>query len=324
MLLKQFTDATPATRTLTDYKYSVVIPVFNSESTLTRVLQRVEGVFANNGCNYEIIAVNDGSTDSSWRLLKKAAAANKRIIAIDLVKNYGQHIAIFCGLTKCSGDYILTIDDDLQNPPEEMLKLINCALEEDVDLVCAKFLNKKHPFFRRMGSGIISALNERLFAKPKYFAISNFRLMSSSLVKRICGHRTAFPYITGLALKYAGTMRNVSVEHHERLAGTSQYTPLRIATLVLTILFSYSSFPLKLVCTIGVGVSFFSFVLACGLVFKTLLFKSAVPGWTSIVVLMSFFNGMLMLMLGMLGEYVVRILNTISTAQCYEIRDIAK
>jgi len=310
---------------ISDFRYSVVIPVFDAETTIAEVIRRTSAVFESRQCSYEIVCVNDGSSDDSWSVLREQARNNRNVVAIDLIKNYGQHPAMFCGLKHSTGDFVVTIDGDLQNPPEEIFKLVDKALE-GYDLVFGQFKQKKHSFVRRLGSRVIGLLNEKIFGKPKDLKVTNYRLMSRSLVNRMCRYRTAFPYLNGLALKFSGPRlrANVMVEHCERQSGKSAYTPRRIAQLVLTILFNYSSYPLALVSVLGLTVSLLSFALGVFLICKRLLIGAMVPGWTSIVVIMSFFNGILTLLLGMLGEYVIRILNTVSDNSCYEIGEVCK
>ena len=309
-----------------DFKYSVIMTAYNEDQSVREALKRTAAAFEAWDCPYEIIIVDDGSTDRSWEIMEEEARLNPKITAISLVRNYGQHPAMFCALKHSTGDFVMTIDADLQNPPEEMIKLMKRAVQGNCDLIFGRFVKKRHSLVRRMGSRVIGLLNEKIFGKPKDLKITNFRLMSRDLVTRMCGYRTAFPYINGLALKFSSPSRraNVLVEHCERKAGKSAYTPARIARLVFTILFNYSSYPLVLVSTIGFIVAFASFLLGVALIVKRLIVQDMVPGWTSLFVLMSFFNGIVTLLLGMLGEYVIRILNTVSYTACYEVRGICK
>jgi glycosyltransferase involved in cell wall biosynthesis len=300
--------------------YAAVIPVYNSVAVIGETLCRTEETFQRYGLDYKIIAVNDGSTDASWLILQTLAAHNPRIIAINLVRNYGQHAALMCGLQHSNADYVITLDDDLQNPPEEMIRLIEKAAE-GFDLVCGRYHQKKHAFYRRVGSKLVNAVNERVFAKPPDFSLTNYRLLRRSLVERICAYRTPFPYINGLAVNLAGSMANVGIDHRERKSGKSTYTMGKILKLVCTILFNYSSFPLRFVCAAGLLVSVLSFIFAALMVARALLLGVNVPGWTSIVVAMSFYGGFQVLMLGMLGEYVIRILGTTADQRCYHIKE---
>jgi|AGTN01.2.fsa_nt_gi Glycosyltransferases involved in cell wall biogenesis len=314
-------DATTADRESAQVYISAVIPVYNSVRSIGETIRRTAEVLEKLGVTYEIIAVNDGSPDGSWAVLEEEARRNPNVVAINLVKNYGQHPALFCGLVQSRGKFVVTLDDDLQNPPEEIVHLIEKG-EEGYDLVCGKYRKKGHELYRRWGSKLISLVNEKIFSKPRDFSLTNFRLMERKLVYRICQYRTAYPYVNGLAVMFSGRMANVVVEHHDRTIGQSNYSLGRILKLVLTILFNYSPYPLRFVCGIGLGVSAVSFFLGIFYLLKGILLGSAVHGWTTLVTLLAFFNGFLTLMVGMLGEYTIRILNTTADHRSYHIREI--
>jgi glycosyltransferase involved in cell wall biosynthesis len=269
----------------------------------------------------EIILVNDGSTDGSWAVLQSCARRHRNVRAIDLLKNYGQHSAILCGLRESSGEYVIIMDDDLQNPPEEIPKLIAKA-NEGHDLVFGRFRKKRHALYRRWGSILVGLVNRFIFRKPKGLVLSNFRILHRSVVGRVCAYRSIQPYIPGLSLLYATRPANVLVDHHERPVGSSNYNLVRITRLMMRILFAYSAFPLRLVATLGLLVSVFSFLLGTFYLVRPLFREVAVQGWTTLVVLLAFFNGITLLMLGMLGEYVVRVLNQTSGSSQYEVRAV--
>jgi glycosyltransferase involved in cell wall biosynthesis len=302
--------------------FSVVVPVFNSEGSVGEVVERTLAVFAGRGLQVEMILVNDGSTDGSWAIIESWAERDDRIQAVDLLKNYGQHTALLCGLRKSTGDYAVVLDDDLQNPPEEIPRLIRKA-QEGHDLVFGQFREKKHALYRRWGSLLVSAINRRIFRKPEGLVASNFKLLHRTVVDRICSHQSIQPYITGLALMYAANPANVAVDHHERPVGSSTYNLVRITRLVMRILFAYSAFPLRMVAVLGMAVSLFAFLLGTFYLLQPFFREVAVPGWTTLVVLLSFFNGITLMMLGMLGEYVVRVLNQTSGSSQYEVRKVA-
>ena len=251
-------------------KYSVVIPVYNSADIVAETVDRVAGFFNDSGLDYEMVLVNDGSCDNSWDIILGKTKENPHIIAINFLKNYGQHTANFCGFKESTGDYVITLDDDLQNPPEEIIHLIKKAEEENYDLVIGQFEKKRHPFYRRLGSYLIGKLNARIFGKPKDLILTNFRMMRREVVDRLCAYNTNFPYITGLALWFSSNPANVLVRHEERRTGSSNYNLLRIVKLVFLILFNYSSYPLRLLGGIGIVVSFLSLVLGMFYILKGL------------------------------------------------------
>jgi len=301
-------------------KYSVVIPVYNSGAIVGETIDRTVAFFEGRGWDYEIIAVNDGSRDGSWEVLREKAGRNRRIMAVNLLRNYGQHTAVFCGLQKSTGDYVITLDDDLQNPPEEIAHLVE-KVKDGHDVVFGRFREKKHLGYRRAGSRMIGLINRRIFHQPRDLVVSNFRIIRRDVVDRIRAYRSRYPYINGLALMFSADPANVLVEHEERRVGKSTYSPFKIAELCMRILFNYSAFPLRFVCLLGVGIAVVSFLLGAFYFFKALFVGTRVPGWTTTIVLLSFFNGVSLLILSMLGEYSIRLLTQTSSADLYHVRE---
>lgn len=304
-------------------KYSVVIPVYNSSSIVGRVIEQTVEFFEKHQWDHEIILVNDGSWDRSWDVISEKASLYSQVIAINLMRNYGQHTAVYCGFKYSSGDYVITIDDDLQNPPEEIIHLIE-KIKDGHDVVFGRFKQKMHAGVRKTGSYIIRLINNKLFDCPSGIVPTNFRLIRRDVVDRILQYRTAYPYITGLVLMFSNNPGNVWVEHQERLDGKSNYNLYRILSLVARILFNYSVLPLRFVSTAGFIVSFISFFVGVFLVVNKLLDNVVVEGWTGLMVMLAFFNGVIILILGMLGEYTVRILQQISSDKNYHVKDIVR
>lgn len=304
-----------------NYKYSVVIPVYNSAPLVGRTIEQTVAFFEKQGWDYELILVNDGSTDDSWRVLHEKAQGNPRVVAIDLLRNYGQHSAVFCGLQRSRGDFAITMDDDLQNPPEEIIHLVHKILE-GYDVVFGRFRSKQHAGYRRLGSRLIALVNRRIFYQPRDLVLSNFRILRRDVVQRMCDYQTSYPYIPGLALMFSSLRANVWVEHHPRPVGKSNYTLFRIAALVTRILFNYSAFPLRLVSTLGFIVSGVSFLLGVYYLARAFLVGINVPGWTTLIVLLAFFNGVNIIIMSMLGEYIIRLVNQVSSSKSYHIKQI--
>ena len=302
----------------TSFTYSVVIPVFNSEAIVGDTIDRVIEVFTGAGLRFELILVNDGSSDRSWDVISERAARLTGVVALDLLKNYGQHYANLAGITQSTGDFVITMDDDLQNPPDQALLLIDKAMAGH-EVVFGEFEQKAAHGVRRIGSRLIGTMNSRIFGKPADLVVSNFRIMRRDVVDRIIGSRTAYPYITGQALMFSGDRANVLVRHDPRPVGKSNYSLVRIMRLVLTILFSYSSWPLRAAAVLGFAISGLSFLLGGVLVVRALVRDTVFPGWTSIMVLVSLFAGFIIALLSMIGEYVVRTLQTVSTEETFHV-----
>ncbi len=298
----------------TRFRYSVVIPVFNSEGIVADTVDQVVATFTQAGLDHEVILVNDGSGDGSWEVIAEKARTTPNVVALDLLRNYGQHHANLVGFKEATGDFVITMDDDLQNPPDQALLLIDEAMRGR-DVVFGEFAQKQAAGYRQLGSRLITMVNRRIFGQPPDLAVSNFRIIRRDVVDRICHSRTAYPYITGQALIYSRNRANVTVRHEPRRVGRSNYSLLRILKLVLTILFSYSSFPLRFAAGIGFGLSVLALALGGVYLLMGLLGATQVQGWTTIVVLLSVFNAFTFGMLSMIGEYVVRTLNTVSAGE---------
>jgi glycosyltransferase involved in cell wall biosynthesis len=303
-----------------EYTYSVVVPVFNSVAVVGTTIDRIVEVFEQAGLRYQVVLVNDGSKDGSWEVIAERARTSKHVVALNLLRNYGQHHANLAGLRESTGDYVITMDDDLQNPPDQVLPLIDTALRGH-DVVFGRFDRKQAPGYRRLGSKLIGLVNRRVFLQPPGLTVSNFRILRRDVVERICESRTAHPYITGQALMYSHRPADVLVRHDPRPVGTSNYGLRRILTLVLTILFSYSLFPLRAAALVGFIVAFGSFLLGGFYLVRSLFVETQVPGWTTIAVLLSILNGVVITLLSMLGEYVVRTLNAVSALSTYHVTE---
>jgi glycosyltransferase involved in cell wall biosynthesis len=302
------------------FTYSVVVPVFNSVGVVATTIDRIIEVFEDAGLRYQIVLVNDGSRDGSWDVIAERARTSPQVVALNLLRNYGQHHANLAGMRESTGDYVITMDDDLQNPPDQALLLIQQAMRGH-DVVFGRFEQKQAVGYRRLGSKLISLINRRVFGQPPGLAVSNFRILRRDVVERICGSRTAHPYITGQALMYSNNVADVVVRHDPRPVGTSNYGMRRIMSLVLAILFSYSVFPLRAAAGAGFVVAFGSFLLGAFYLVRSLFVQSHVEGWTTIAVLLAVLNGVVIMLLSMLGEYVVRTLNAVSAVNTYHVTE---
>ncbi|MEZ6097931.1 MAG: glycosyltransferase family 2 protein [Pirellulaceae bacterium] len=311
--------ATPERLGPRDAKYSVVIPVYRSAPMLPTLIERLEQFFLHHRLKYEIVLVNDGSPDNSWEVLEQLNRQHQNLVIVDLLRNYGQHSAVFCGLQTATGDFVITMDDDLQNPPEEMSALIRKA-DEGHDVVFGKFHQKIHSPVRRAGSKLIGWLNYKLFNKPRELTLTNYRIIRREVVDAVCSFHTTFPYIPGLLLMCGKTFANAPVAHHARAVGDSNYNWRVIARLVWRIVFNYSAFPLRLLCTIGGITAAGSFVLGMYYLIRSFFVASATPGWPTLVVMLSFYHGITLMILAAVSEYLVRVVNDVSGRKAYRIR----
>ncbi len=303
-------------------KYSVVVPVYNSEKTLQELYSRVCKVFDENlQYEFELILVDDSSKDNSFRIMEQLHKSDERVKLIQLSKNYGQHCATLCGMNYASGDYVITIDDDLQHPPEEIVKLIdymNC--HNNVDVVIGKYDSKKHDWLRNLGSRVINKITNAIQKCPSDLELTSFRLIKINIVQMILNIHVCSPRIGYLLLDVTNNIANVSVHHDERKYGKSQYSLRRLISDFFNNIFNNSVFPLVLLRDIGFTSFLVSIILAIFYLIRYFTRGISIQGWTTIVLLILLFAGLILFGLGIVGEYLLRILNETKKLENYNIR----
>jgi len=269
---------------------------------------------------YEIIYVNDDSPDHTGSILKQVALENANVIAVDLMFNSGQFKALLCGLELSRGSYVVTMDDDLQHPPEEIYKLYHKIKENDqLDAVIGRYLKKKHSFFRNLGSLFMQKLSG---SQRTGIKMTSFRCLSRNVVEIILMHKTTSPFIGSIIRKSTRRIANVDVEHHARAQGKSNYSLKKLAVTGIDRIFHYTSVPLKLVSISGIVISIGSFAAALYYLLAYFMGHIALPGWTTLVLLINFYAGLIILSIGIIGEYLIRILGEVSGSPRYFIRNI--
>lgn len=307
----------------TPKKYSVVIPVYNSEKSVGDTVSQVREFFLSTQREFQIVLVNDGSSDASGVIIAELAREFPEVTAVSLLKNYGQHNANLCGFREADGDYVITMDDDLQNPPSEIEHLITTA-EQGYDLVLGRFEVKQHSLKRRLGSKVVTGLNRKIFGVKDDLVLTNFRIIRRDVVDRVCLDSSVSPYIPGLVLKFSAKRANVLVRHEPRAYGASTYTMRKLLRLIATLLFNHSTIPLRFSAMVGFVAAFVSFLMGLFFLVKTLVGGTNAPGWPSLVVLMSFFNGILILLISVIGEYLIRVLRDQRSSRSYEVSEIVR
>ncbi len=304
--------------------YSVVIPCYRSGEWIEELVTRISDVFEARGETFEVILVNDASPDETWPSIQKAAENRGYVRGVNLLYNTGQYRATLCGLDRASGDYVLTMDDDLQHPPEEIPKLIQRMHEEpQLDCVLGKFPVKRHGPLRNLGSRMVSRLYEVVYQKPRDIVPSSFRLMTKRLAKSLLMHATVNPVINSLVFRNTRRIENVEVDHQPRTRGTSGYTFSRLVKIVIDNMFSVSSLPLRFVSILGLTSAALAFVLGVSYLIRHLIHPFGEPGFATIVLLIVFFGGMTLFSIGLVGEYMIRIMDEVKGRPWYVIRDEA-
>lgn len=304
-------------------KLSIVIPCYNSSKSLNELNSRLHQTLNTLNITYEIIYINDCSKDKTLSELKKLSDNHSNVKVIDLMFNVGQFRALYCGLEASSGQYIITIDDDLQHPPEEISKLYAAIKDnQEIDAVFGKYQIKKHSPFRNLGSNFIKFVNEKIYGKPKHLTMSAFRIMRRELVETILNHKTISPVLGAIILKSTDRIINIDVQHDRRKHGKSNYNLIKLIKTTLDNVLNFSSLPLQTISIIGIVISFLSFMFSMFYLVRYFFTDAGVPGWTSIMVLLNFYAGLILISLGLIGEYLIRILMEVNGTPKYTIRHI--
>ena len=280
---------------------SVCIPVYNGEKTIERLINELEEKLT--GVSYEVVLVNDGSKDNSEEVCKKIAEKKNNVTFVALRRNYGEHNAVMCALNYCKGDYAIIIDDDFQNPPSEIIKLLN-EIKKGWDVVYSKYKKKKHSVFRNIGSKFNDIVATKLLDKPKNLYLCSFKIVSRAVIDEIVKYKGPFPYVDGLILRVTDNITSVFVEHNSRVEGESNYTIGKLITLWLNMFINFSIKPLRVVSFIGGVTSFICFLLGVYFIIEKIINPTVVLGWASQVVLILFIGGIQMMFLGIIGEYI--------------------
>ena len=303
--------------------FSVVVPVYNSEKSLKELHKRLSETFNQMNKTFEIIFVNDGSIDRSLKILKKIKKQNENVKVIDLYRNYGQQNALMCGFNYCSGRYIITMDDDLQHSTEDIPVLYNKILE-GFDAVFGSYISKQDKFYKNFGSFLIRKLNHKIFNVKKNLKFSSFRIIRKDIIDQIRNNKTTFPYISGMLLHITRNIANVTVKHEKREYGKSNYTFKKLLKLSFNLLINHSTIPLRIFGYIGLLISFLSFFIGIIFMIKQIISGQAPAGWTSLIVLVSFYNTLILIIFFVIGEYISRILKESSNEKQYSVKEVLK
>ena len=306
---------------MTEFELSVVIPVYRSEPVLEALMARLLPVLDGLGVEYEIVFVEDGSPDRAWRVLESLQAGNPgRVVAIQLMRNYGQHNALMCGFRHARGRYVVTMDDDLQNPPEEIPKLLGVIRDSDLDLVYGGIDSKQHARWRNAGSALVNAFYRYTFKTR--VTITSFRIVRRELIDSILPYNLNFTFIDGLFAWNTRRVGEVLVEHHPRTSGRSGYNLGRLAALGLNLLTNFSIVPLRVVSGFGLIAAVGGFVLAVFYLVQYLRSSIGVPGYASIIIVMLILGGLQLLSMGVMGEYIGRMHINVNNMPQYVVRQV--
>lgn len=297
--------------TTKNYKFSIVIPLYRSELIIPSLLNRLENL--SNLEDWNVVFVDDGSPDNTYQTIKSMLRTSPiNAILVRHTRNYGEHNAVLTGYRYANGEYVLNLDDDLQNPPEEALRMLDYARENNYDVVYGNYLAKQHAGWRNLGSLFANLTAKFLLDINGTEYLSSFRCVSRHIAKNIAHYKGPYVYIDGILSQLTSSITSLDVHHDERYEGESGYNIRRLIRLWLVILTGFSLMPLRIAILIGIATATLGGAGLAYTLISNIFDKHQVAGWTSIISSILFFGGIQCLLLGVVGEYIGRIYLAIS------------
>jgi len=288
-------------------KYSVIVPVYNGETSIGELFKRTYAFFVNNHLEFEMIFVHDCGKDNSWQVLQKIKMECSDIVKIiKLSRNFGQHNALICGFEYAKGDFFITMDEDLQHNPEDILKLISEQQKGDYDVVYGTYDQLRHSTFRnltsRMARKIIYLGIPDVF--PHYTA---YRLLKASVGRQTLEMRNSYTFLDGYLAWVTSNFSNCTVSHHDRFSGESSYTLKKLINHSINIFITFSSLPIRLLRKLSYLVILLTSCYSVYIIFRKILSDDFAMGFPTIVLGIGFSLGIIMFALGIIGEYLFQI-----------------
>ena len=299
---------------------SVVIPCYRSSATIEKVVRLTRAELLSAGYDYEFVLVNDKSPDNTYEVIRAIAESDEHVVAIDFSKNQGQHNALMAGLREAHGSYMLLMDDDMQTHPSQCLKLVNALHDEGHDVVFARWKEHKEAWWRLLGSGFATWSMRVMTHRPKDIYSSNFLVMRKHIRDEIIRYEGPYVYIQGLIFRSTSNIVNVDVEHFDREQGTSGYTLKTLMRLWFAIL-NFSMMPLRLASFLGVALGLVGFISGVGVIIAKIINPAMAAGWPSLMAVLLFCSGIILMSLGFIGEYLGRVFMTVNKAPQYVVRE---
>lgn len=288
-----------------------VVPLYNTGEGLRPLLDAFRALSLPE--TWELVLVDDGSTDGTAAAARWAVADFPApVTLVELARNFGEHAVVLEGYRHANGDFVVNLDDDLQNPPGEAVKLVRHLRESDAEVVYSRYAKKKHHWARNLASWLANCCATFLLGKPKDLYLSSFRTLRRDLVGRIVTYRGPYPYVDGLILGATNRIGTLEVAHVERQSGRSGYTLRKLIRLALSLLFDFSVMPLRIASVLGVLLCALGGVILAEVVLETVFVGQRQLGWGSLMGALAVFSGAQLLMLGIIGEYVGRAFLTVS------------
>lgn len=302
-------------------KISFVIPCYRSEGTIDAVVAEIMDTMKELAAyEYNIVLVNDCSPDNTYEVIKQICKKHNNVMGVSLAKNFGQHAALMAGLRKTDGDIVVCLDDDGQTPANEVGKLIE-GIEQGSDVVYASYSSKKHSAFRNFGSYLNDLMTRVMLGKPKELHLTSYFAARRFVVDSMLQYEHNYPYVIGLVLRATKNITNVPVKHRSREIGSSGYTMRKLLSLWFNGFTAFSIFPLRMATVTGAVFAVSGFLYGIYTVIKRLVNPAVPMGFSSLMAAVVFIGGMLMIMLGLIGEYIGRIYISINNSPQYVIRE---
>ena len=303
-------------------KLSFTIPCYGSALTIRDVISEIHLKMSERPeLSYEIITVNDCSPDNVLDVLRSIAASDHSVKVIDLAKNGGKHAALMAAYNHSSGDTVINIDDDGQCPLDKLWEL-TAPVENGYDIAIARYPKKKQSAFKNFGSSINSLMARHLISKPKDLCLSNFSAVKKFVIDEMLNYKNAYPYIDGLFLRTTSKIINVDMEERDRAAGTGNYTLKKSLALWFNGFTAFSVKPLRLATVLGLLCALIGFLAGIYVVVRKIIHPEILMGYSSLMAIQLFIGGMIMMMLGLIGEYIGRIYISINNSPQFVIREI--
>lgn len=299
---------------------SVVIPVYKNEDHLHELYGRLRTTLETISQDFELIMVEDYGGDRSWEVVKELAALDPRVKGLQFSRNFGQHNAITAGLDHCRGDWVVVMDADLQDRPEEIPKLLQKALE-GYDVVLGKRIKRGDKFSRKLASFFFGKIFGFLSGMKYDYRVGNFRIISRKVVDSFCQMREKLRFFGGLVEWMGFPTAEVEVQHDRESRGKTSYTLRKLFKLAGEAIVAYSDRPLRIVINLGLAISCLSFVFGISLIVRALVRHVPVPGWTSLIVSLYFLGGIITAGLGMIGVYLGRTFDETKKRPLYIIKE---